>query len=106
MPTARYSRRTEKNVLDSDGTLIVSHGLLSGGSALTTSYAEKHKKQWIHIDLEMTSCAEAAKVIQTWVEVYGIKVLNVAGSRESKDAMIYQAVTELLEATLGGQKYP
>ena len=44
MPTGSYPRRTEKNVLDSDGTLIVSHGLLSGGSALTTSYAEKHKK--------------------------------------------------------------
>jgi hypothetical protein len=29
MPTGQYSKRTEKNVLDSDGTLIVSRGLLS-----------------------------------------------------------------------------
>jgi len=54
MPTGQYSKRTEKNVLDSDGTLIVSHGLLTGGSALTTSFAELHKKPWIHIDLDMT----------------------------------------------------
>jgi len=31
MPTGSYSKRTEKNILDSDGTLIVSHGLLTGG---------------------------------------------------------------------------
>lgn len=102
MPTGSYPRRTEKNVLDSDGTLIVSHGLLTGGSALTTSYAEKHKKPWIHIDLEMTSYSEAVKIIQEWVERNGIKTMNVAGPRESKDAKIYLAVMELLEATVGG----
>jgi hypothetical protein len=102
MPTSSYPRRTERNVLDADGTLIVLHGLLSGGSALTTSYAEKHKKPWIHIDLDMTSCSEAVKVIQSWIERYGIKIMNVAGPRASKDARIYLAVTELLEATFGG----
>ncbi|MBW6461368.1 MAG: putative molybdenum carrier protein [Bacteroidales bacterium] len=102
MPTGSYPRRTEKNVLDSDGTLIVSHGLLTGGSALTTSYAEKHKKPWIHIDLEMTTCSEAVKMIQEWVERNGIKTMNVAGPRESKDPTIYLAVMELLEATVGG----
>ena len=35
MPTASYPKRTEQNVIDSDGTLILSHGKLSGGSALT-----------------------------------------------------------------------
>jgi len=40
MPTGDYSKRTEQNVLDSDGTLIVSHGMLAGGSAVT--------KIWLH----------------------------------------------------------
>ena len=40
MPTASYPKRTEKNVLDSDGTLIVSHGKLTGGSALTLKMAK------------------------------------------------------------------
>lgn len=97
MPTSQYSKRTEKNVLDSDGTLILSHGLLTGGSALTTSFAEKHKKPWIHIDLEMTSCSEAVRIIQEWAVRNGIKIMNVAGPRASKDPMIYQAVMELLE---------
>ena len=31
-PTAVYAERTEKNVVDSDGTLIISRGELTGGS--------------------------------------------------------------------------
>ena len=35
MSTAEYPKRTERNVQDSDGTLIISHGELSGGSEFT-----------------------------------------------------------------------
>ena len=97
MPSGSYSKRTEKNVLDSDGTLILSHGLLTGGSALTTSFADRHRKPWIHIDLEMTSYSEAVRIIQEWAVRNGIKIMNVAGARASKDPMIYQAVMDLLE---------
>jgi hypothetical protein len=99
MPTGQYSKRTEQNILDSDGTLIVSHGRLTGGSALTRELAKQHRKPWIHIDLETTSYPEAARMIREWVGRNGIKVMNVAGARESKDPEIYQAMTELLEET-------
>lgn len=39
MPTASYRKRTEKNVVESDGTLILSHGKLTGGSALTLKHS-------------------------------------------------------------------
>ena len=42
MPTASYPKRTERNILDSDGTLILSRGKLTGGSALTRRLAKKH----------------------------------------------------------------
>jgi hypothetical protein len=97
MPTGQYSKRTEKNVLDSDGTLILSHGLLTGGSALTTGFAERHRKPWIHIDLHTTPSLDAARMIQEWIGRSGIKIMNVAGARASKDPMIYQAMMDLLE---------
>ncbi len=34
MPTKSYPNRTEQNVIDSDGTLIITHGKLTGGSNL------------------------------------------------------------------------
>jgi hypothetical protein len=37
-------------------------------------------------------------MIREWIRHDGIKVMNVAGARASKDPKIYQAVTGLLEA--------
>lgn len=100
MPTAEYSKRTEKNILDSGGTLIVSHGLLTGGSALTRELAKKHKKPWIHIDMVDLSLETAADMLISWIERNKISILNVAGPRGSKDPMIYQATIDLLERVL------
>ena len=98
MPTGKYSKRTEQNILDSDGTLIVSHEYLTGGSALTEFLAEKHKKPCVHIDLNKQNQKEAALIIDKWMKTNKIEVLNVAGPRASKDPKIYQATLELLEA--------
>jgi hypothetical protein len=100
MPTGDYSKRTKQNILDSDGTLIVSHGFLTGGSALTEFLAEEHKKPYLHIDLNLLSMQEAALIINKWIQSHKLKVLNVAGTRASKDPKIYQATMDLLEKAL------
>ena len=97
MPTPDYSKRTKQNVLDSDGTLIVSHGFLTAGSALTELLAEEHNKPYLHIDLNLLSMQEAVQIINQWIQSYKLKVLNVAGPRASKDPKIYQAIMNLLE---------
>jgi hypothetical protein len=99
MPSGDYSKRTKQNILDSDGTLIVSHGFLTGGSALTEFLAEEHKKPYIHIDLNLLSMQEAAQIINKWIQGHKLKVLNVAGPRGSKDPKIYEATIHLLETT-------
>ena len=100
MPTDEYSKRTEKNIVDSDATLILSHASLTGGSALTQSLADKHGKPCIHIDLSKVDIRKAVLIINIWIQRYKIKVLNVAGPRASKDLKIYQATIDLLEAVL------
>jgi hypothetical protein len=98
MPTSSYSKRTEQNVIDSDGALIISHGDLSGGSFFTMKMAKKHKRPCLHIDLSKSNAFEAAKKIVTWIEDNRVEVLNVAGPRASKDPEIYKAVKQLLQA--------
>lgn len=100
MPTSDYSKRTEQNVLDSDGTVIVSHGLLTGGSALTREFAGKHMKPCLHLDLAGTMIKDAADSLNGWINNHGIKVLNVAGPRARKDQTIYEATLRLLEESL------
>ena len=85
MPTKSYPKRTEQNVIDSDGTLIISHGKLTGGSKLTKEFADKHKKPCLHIDLNEEVEYGAAVHIDDWTQEHGIEVLNVAGPRASKD---------------------
>jgi predicted Rossmann-fold nucleotide-binding protein len=98
MTTTSYPKRTEKNVLDSDGTLIFSYGALSGGSALTRKMAKKHSRPWLHIDLDKISSPEAAAAVRGWVEREGIQILNVASPRASKEPRVYDTVEQVLEA--------
>ena len=86
----------ENNILDSDGTLIVSHGKIKGGTALTRKLAKKHRTPWIFIDLNKTSPLEANNQLQDWVKLNDIHEMNVAGARASKDPVIYNAVKNLL----------
>lgn len=96
MPTKSYPKRTEKNILDSDGTLIVSHGTVTGGTALTRKLAKKHTKLWLQIDPNKSSLIESSDYLQNWIPENNIQVMNVAGARASKDTKIYDAVKSLL----------
>ena len=98
METTSYDKRTEQNVIDSDGTVIVSHGNLTGGSALTRTFTIKHHKPRLHLDMNKTTITEAAGSLNNWIEKGKIKILNVAGPRASKDNKIYQVTRDILEA--------
>ena len=95
-----YPVRTEKNVVDADGTLIVSSGSLSGGSLLTFKIARDRKKQCMHIDFDREEFSTAVKKVTAWVSKNNIEILNVAGPRASSDPGIYdltrRLITELL----------
>jgi hypothetical protein len=97
METPNYNKRTEQNVIDSDGTLILSHGKLTGGSEYTREMAVGHGRPWLHIDLNRTESFHAAKQIKFWLAERKIEVLNVAGPRASKDPDIYPATVHILE---------
>jgi hypothetical protein len=96
MPTDSYHARTEQNVIDSDGTLIISHGPLTGGSRYTYEMAKQHRKPCLVIDLARTKVYEAGATIMIWVTGNKISTLNVAGPRASKNRHIYDQVMEIL----------
>lgn len=100
MDTASYNKRTEQNVIDSDGTLIMSHGTLTGGSEYTRDMAMGHGRPWLHIDLNGTGSLQAAEQIKYWLAEHEIEVLNIAGPRASKDPAIYRSTTDVLERVL------
>ena len=96
--SSRYSVRTEKNVIDTDGTLILSHGELTGGTEYTREMAIRHLRPWLHIDLVQTAAFHAATAINHWIQEKTIEILNVAGARASEDPAIYTDTLNILES--------
>jgi len=101
METTSYPKRTEKNVLDSDGTVIISFGKLKGGSALTRKIAEKYKRLCLYIDLEKVSVNRAGAQLAKWIRDNSVNILNVAGPRASEQPKIYDNVLKILEIAIG-----
>lgn len=77
------NKRTEKNVIASDGTLILNKGELTQGTRLTYEYTIQHGKPCLIVQLDGETAPEPA-VVAGWINEQGIRVLNVAGPKESK----------------------
>jgi predicted Rossmann-fold nucleotide-binding protein len=94
--TVDYAQRTELNVMDSDATLLFSHGTVKGGSALTRTLAKNHHKPCLHMDLNEIDEDKATEMIKQWLQTRNVRILNVAGPRESEDPLIYDCVKKIL----------
>jgi len=86
--SAAYSARTERNVADSDGTLILCRGKLAGGTSLTRRVAERLGKPCLVVDL---AAPTDASQVREWISRNELDVLNVAGPRESQAPGIQSA---------------
>lgn len=99
-PSDDYAQRTEWNVRDSDGTLILCFGAATGGTAFTIDCASRYRKPCIVFDLSAT---EDRSRFGAWVDQHTIRTLNVAGPRESHaPGVIYHRARALLEVLLRG----
>jgi hypothetical protein len=83
--SADPAERTAFNVRDSDATLILSHGPLSGGSLLTFHEATRTGKPVLHLDLGQLTHNAAVDRLRQWLDSTRPKVLNVAGPRAVED---------------------
>lgn len=94
---AEYSVRTERNVIDSDGTLILYQTRLQGGTQLTNRLAKSHGKPLLCVRLDHTVNIGA---IQKWLRDAQIQSLNVAGPRESSRPGIHASASAVLRRIL------
>ena len=107
--TSRYVVRTEKNVTDSDGTLILYRDRMSRGTALTASFARRHERPCLTIDIAAMQndgsdedwMGRAVEQIHQWLVQEAIETLNVAGPRESGSPGITADAHKLLLNVFG-----
>jgi aryl-alcohol dehydrogenase-like predicted oxidoreductase len=96
--SAGYRQRTKRNIQDSDGTLIVNRGELTGGTLLTQDLARKLGKPCHVIDAEHGPTPAAAAALLAWITANRVRTLNIAGPRESKQAGIYSETVNILNS--------
>ncbi|MEO1969977.1 MAG: putative molybdenum carrier protein, partial [Pirellulaceae bacterium] len=95
--SANYAVRTERNIIDSDATLILYRCALSSGTKLTRQLAEKHDKPMMMIDLHEDPDEVSARITE-WLrdQKSVIETLNVAGPRASSHESIYADARQAL----------
>jgi len=109
----RYSVRTEWNVRDSDGTLIVALDQITGGTELTLAMASQYGRavqvirllrDWPQSHSGENSRTNDVHSVVDWIAKHRIRVLNVAGPRGSSDERVYSLsrrfCTQVFEAVL------
>jgi len=67
---------------------------------LTRKKAVQHDKPVLHLDMSELDVDDAGGLLKGFIDDNCIEVLNVAGSRASKDALIYGRTFMVLEAVI------
>lgn len=94
-PESDTRQRTELNVRETDGTLILTRSdATSLGSAFAIAVAKTHMKPYLIIDID---ASDAVERIRTWLgEHPDIRILSIGGPRESESPGIYDSALRLL----------
>ena len=95
MPTTAYPARTEHNVVEADGTVIISlKPKPSRGSALTLQLARKYGKPVLHVH---QGTVQPGLAVAAFIREHRIRTLNVAGPRASTEPGVGEFVRAVLE---------
>jgi len=92
-----YAVRTERNVLDSDGTLILFRHDLTGGTLLTYRLAKQWKKPLMRVRLERPIDYAS---IAAWISRHQLRILNIAGPRGSSEPGLQQLTEQIITTLL------
>jgi len=92
-----YKVAMEQNVIDSDGTLLITRGRKTVETRYAVETALRYQRQFLHLDLSQLSAFEAASLTSSWVSLQNIKVVFVTGPMADQDERIYDQTKKILE---------
>ena len=95
-----YSERTKKNVQDSDGTVIIYFGHVSGGTEETLRCCLDERKPYLLLDGREIDIRRAAERIFEFLSELPDETLNFAGPRASGEPLAYEYTMKVVEKFL------
>ena len=105
LATFSYVDRTKQNIIDSDGTLIITEGDLNGGTLMTKEFCvQLGKPLWV-VDMKSASAEDLVQNFITFVTFEpATLILNVAGPRETKLPGIHDRAFEFMHKAFAAWK--
>ena len=95
-----FTERTLQNVKDSDGTVVIYSSQIGGGTKQTVRLCVDLKRPHELVDASKIRAGDAASLITDFVRAKKIKILNVAGPRQSEWPEGYEYAFRVLERFL------
>lgn len=89
-----HETRTEANVRDSDGTLILVNASPDEGTMYSMEMAYKHEKPFYMHDISKDIMPD---IIAHWLRKFNVTLLHIAGPKESHSPGIHDAAMSILE---------
>jgi len=99
-----YHDRLEKNIIDSDGTVILTHGQLIIGTKIIKHLANQNNKPNLYIDLTECSINHAISSIRKWMASNEIETVYFTGSKPVGESKIYEEATRIIQGICGVEK--
>lgn len=101
LPGAGYRERTRANVKETDATIILHPGKLSGGTAYSARVARELGKPLLILDFSAIQTVEAADHILDFILQHRPSTVNFSGPRESEWEEGYGQCRLLLKRLFG-----
>jgi hypothetical protein len=92
-----FKNAMEQNIINSDGTLLVTRGHKTVETRYAVDTTLSHQRQLLHADLSQNSAFEAASLISSWISLQNIRTVFITGSTAAQDGTIYGQVKKILE---------
>ena len=92
-----FFERIEKNIIDAEGAVILTFGLLLIVSKEIMGLARKHGKPCLHIKLLDCSRNHAIASIRRWMTDHGIETVYFTGSKPIAALNVYQESIRIIE---------
>jgi hypothetical protein len=97
VPALGFKHAMKQNIMDSDGTLLVTRGRKTVETRFAVETTLSHQHQLLHLDLGQYSSFEAASLASSWISLQRIKVLFITGPSADLEPSLYGQTKKVLE---------
>lgn len=96
---ANYAQSTERNVIGSDGTLVITLSKHDSACQQSVEFAAQHQRPHLLIEADALTPTEAAAIVASFVRKHSIERLNVAAGR-CADGQLPDYVRDVVERAI------